>query len=540
MEGEIASTPTAGYVPEKADANSNAQKKTIVQSITGNFGTYWTKLLNFKTNQTATTYSPKKFFSPFKQYLKKPGIFVTKASQESTEKKSFEAVTDTDKPYIRCMMGGSMIGIPYAFKQAGFPIGIILVTIFAFLIDYCTMLLIQNSILAQETSYKGIVKQAFGKVASIIVSLMQLLFYLSVMSTYHVLLGDIFPKIVNRILQACNVDVLRIGRRFPIVLISLIMLLPLCLLRDIRTLSKFSLVSVFCITTLTVFSLTRLTTIGPHVPYTHNPFRFSNMNVFQAVGVIAFVFLSQHSSYFLYGSVTESTASRFTKASYANISYSLLMTLSLGVIGYMTFKGLVQGDFLENYCEEDDIANMIKSFIFILVITMYPLDCHGAKETLCSLVLPGGEQTLTLHIAMTTALVAIACTISMFIDCLSLILEISGLLLANPLVTIIPCGTFLRLTKEPVFSLKKLPCLVIASAGFVVALVGIVMVIFMPHRCIHTTKYLPYCNGSNEILGPLITLMALNESAELDPLLTYNVTEYGYDNITDIAAAYFT
>ena len=71
-------------------------------------------------------------------------------------------------------------------------------------------------------------------------------------------------------------------------------------------------------------------------------------------------------------------------------------------------------------------------------------------------------------------------------------------------------------------------------------LVGITMVIFMPHGCIHTTKYLPYCNGRSELLGPLITLMSLNETTDFDPLFEYNVTEFGYENVTDIAAAYFT
>ena len=89
-------------------------------------------------------------------------------------------------------------------------------------------------------------------------------------------------------------------------------------------------------------------------------------------------------------------------------------------------------------------------------------------------------------------------------------------------------------------SIKKLPCLLLASVSCVVMIVGIVMVILMPHGCIHTTKYLPYCNGSSELLGPLITLMSLNETMQLDPLLGFNVTEYGYNNITDIAAAYFT
>ena len=38
-------------------------------------------------------------------------MFVLRSSQASSdEEKSFETVTDSDKPYIHCMLGGAIIG----------------------------------------------------------------------------------------------------------------------------------------------------------------------------------------------------------------------------------------------------------------------------------------------------------------------------------------------------------------------------------------------------------------------------------------------
>ena len=58
-----------------------------------------------------------------------------------------------------------------------------------------------------------------------------------------------------------------------------------------------------------------------------------------------------------------------------------MMKATMKLVYYASLKSLfVTGDFLENYCEEDDVANIIRFLIAILVITLYPLECHGARD----------------------------------------------------------------------------------------------------------------------------------------------------------------
>ena len=40
----------------------------------------------------------------------------------------------------------------------------------------------------------------------------------------------------------------------------------------------------------------------------------------------------------------------------------------------------ISGDFLENYCEEDDMANIARLLVAIFIIVLYPLECHGGRE----------------------------------------------------------------------------------------------------------------------------------------------------------------
>eukprot|EP00112_Aurelia_sp_Birch-Aquarium-sp1_P019933 Seg503.11 transcript_id=Seg503.11/GoldUCD/mRNA.D3Y31 product="putative sodium-coupled neutral amino acid transporter 11" protein_id=Seg503.11/GoldUCD/D3Y31 len=437
MDPELATPPAADYIPQKCNNQALAlqpisPKKQVFQRARGIVNSIVGTFQGFKEASSPNA-SGRKFSLPFAEYLKQKKIFVLSSSQESDEEEGFETVTDADKPYIHCMMSGAVIAIPYAFKQVGIPIGVTLIITFAFLIDYCTLLLIQNSMLAQKDTYQGIVKEAFGTIFYMIVCSVQVLFYVSTMSLYHAILGDILPKLTKRMMLITKMEQIDFGRRFPIIMVALLVLIPLSLCRNIRRISKMSLISLFCVTLLITFSLIRLTTIGHHVPYTHSPFRFSNMNVFQAIGVVVFVFLSHHSSYLFNGSIQESASSRFNSTTYMSISYSLLCTLTLGIVGFITFKGLVQGDFLENYCEEDDVANIIRFLIAILVITLYPLECHGARDIIYNTFLIQQNRTLLRHIAITLFLVTFACSIAMFVDCISLILEISGLLIAVPL-----------------------------------------------------------------------------------------------------------
>merc|ERR1712168_991668 len=100
----------------------------------------------------------------------------------------------------------------------------------------------------------------------------------------------------------------------------------------------------------------------------------------------------------------------------------------------------------------------------------------------------------------------------MTLDCLPLALSIPGLVLAVPSVFLIPPVLFLKLSPGRISSTKKLPCLLCIAVGSTATLCGLTMEIFhQTSTCLLNDKKgpLPYCNSSDELLGPQITLTSL-------------------------------
>ncbi|KAK2140236.1 hypothetical protein LSH36_1426g00012, partial [Paralvinella palmiformis] len=114
-------------------------------------------------------------------------------------------------------------GMPYAMKEAGFGLGILLVLIVTVITDYSLVLLIHGGELSNTNTYQDVMRAAFGRPAMI---------------SYNVIIGDTITKIVVRI-AGPDIRYTIIGRReFIIAAVTLVVTLPLSLYKNIARLSK--------------------------------------------------------------------------------------------------------------------------------------------------------------------------------------------------------------------------------------------------------------------------------------------------------------
>ena len=60
----------------------------------------------------------------------------------------------TTANYVNSILGSGMIGIPFALKEAGFGVGIILLVVVAFLTDYSLRLMIKVGSMSGTSSYQ--------------------------------------------------------------------------------------------------------------------------------------------------------------------------------------------------------------------------------------------------------------------------------------------------------------------------------------------------------------------------------------------------
>nr|XP_034986815.1 putative sodium-coupled neutral amino acid transporter 11 isoform X2 [Zootoca vivipara] len=353
---------------------------------------------------------------------------------------------------INSIIGSGMIGLPYSLKQAGFPLGILLLLAVA---------------------------------------------YITAMISYNIITGDTLTKVFQRI-PGVDQDNLLIGRHVIILCVTIIFTLPLSLFRNISKLGKVSLVSLILTILILVFGIIRAITFSAQVSQTENPWVFAKPNAAQAIGVMSFAFICHHNSFLIYGSLKEPTLNNWARVTHVSVSFAVFVSLLFATCGYVTFREYTEGDIFENYCRDDDLATFGRFCYGITVILTFPIECFVTREVLAN-VFFGGNLTTICHVALTVIVIALATSVSLVYDCLGIVLELNGVLSATPLVFILPAACYLRFSEERWTHSDSLLSALILTIGVLVMIVGFVMTVLHPQECSHGQE-MPYCFLGNASL----------------------------------------
>nr|XP_012997788.1 putative sodium-coupled neutral amino acid transporter 11 [Cavia porcellus] len=372
---------------------------------------------------------------------------------------------------VNSIIGSGIIGLPYSMKQAGFPLGILLLFWVSYITDFSLVLLIKGGALSGTDTYQSLVNRTFGFTGYLLLSILQFLYPFIAMISYNIIAGDTLSKVFQRI-PGVDPENLFIGRHFIIVLSTISCTLPLSLYRDIAKLGK-----------------------SPLIPKTEDAWVFAKPNAIQAVGVMSFALICHHNCFLVYGSLEEPTVPKWSRVVHMSILVSVLICVLFATCGYLTFTGFTQGDLFENYCRSDDLVTFGRFCYGITVILTYPIECLVTREVIAN-VFFGGNLSSVFHIVITLVIITVATLVSLLIDCLGIVLELNGALCAAPLIFIIPSACYLKLSEEPRTHLDKIMSCVLLPVGAVVMVFGFVMAITNPQDCTHGQEMF-YCFTDN-------------------------------------------
>ncbi|KAL2774630.1 putative sodium-coupled neutral amino acid transporter 11 isoform 2 [Daubentonia madagascariensis] len=357
-------------------------------------------------------------------------------------------------------------------KQAGFPLGILLLFWVSYITDFSLVLLIKGGALSGTDTYQSLVNKTFGFPGYLLLSVLQFL----------------YPFIVDP-------ENLFVGRHFIIVLSTVTFTLPLSLYRDIGKLGKISFISTVLTALILGIVITRVVSLGPYIPKTEDAWVFAKPNAIQAVGVMSFAFICHHNSFLVYSSLEEPTVAKWSRIIHISIVVSMFICVLFATCGYLTFTGFTQGDLFENYCRSDDLVTFGRFCYGVTVLLTYPMECFVTREVIAN-VFFGGNLSSVFHVVITVVIITIATLVSLLIDCLGIVLELNGVLCAAPLIFIIPSACYLKLSEEPRTHTDKILSCVMLPMGAVVMVFGFVMAITNPQDCTHGQEMF-YCFPDN-------------------------------------------
>ncbi|VDN36054.1 unnamed protein product [Gongylonema pulchrum] len=133
--------------------------------------------------------------------------------------------------------------MPYCLQQCGILLGTILIGLCSLLTKVTCHLLYQGAVMTRRRSLESLALHAFGTGGRRLVELLMILYLMSSVVSFMVVIGDIGPHVLADYLQL-QAPTQRL-RVLVMVLVFLFVILPLSLFRNLSSLSGISSVTVF-------------------------------------------------------------------------------------------------------------------------------------------------------------------------------------------------------------------------------------------------------------------------------------------------------
>ncbi|KAL3450731.1 transmembrane amino acid transporter protein-domain-containing protein [Aspergillus insuetus] len=367
------------------------------------------------------------------------------------------------------IIGAGIIGQPYALRQSGMVMGIVLLIALTITVDWTIRLIVVNSKLSGADSFQATMQHCFGRSGLIAISVAQWAFAFGGMIAFCIIVGDTIPHVLGSLfpsLREMSFLWLLTDRRAIIVLLVLGISYPLSLYRDIAKLAKASTLALISMAVIVVAVVTQ----GFRVPQDSRgdvkSLVLVNSGFFQAVGVISFAFVCHHNSLLIYGSLKKPTLDRFSTVTHYSTAVSLIMCLTMGISGFLFFGSQTQGNVLNNFPSDNILINIARLCFGLNMLTTLPLEAFVCRSVMTTYYFPDEPFNMNRHLIFTSALVLTSVAMALLTCDLGAVFELIGATSAASLAYIFPPLCYIKLSNAS--RKEKIPAYLCIAFGVTV------------------------------------------------------------------------
>jgi len=396
---------------------------------------------------------------------------------------------------LNSIIGAGVVGLPFVYNTAGLFGGLTLMLLFAFISAYSLKLLIISAKLCRQRNYEDLCEYLFGMKGYLGVSITMLVFDFGATLSYLIILGDA----ASQIIAIWGYDSLS-DRQLVITVVSVFVILPTVLPRDISKIEKVSTLSVLSVVLIMAVVIYewiayRFLMLQWNEGYrTHLP---ENMNwgvqpqgIPMAIGIIAFAFVCHDSSFLLYNTLRNPTVARWSVLAYSGCFTAVLICACFAVPGYLTFGDQVNANILNNYDLMNPLIIAARCVYCITMALTYPCSFFVVRHVFYALFHHGPEyQSITTaplwkHLLFTLPIFALNVLMGIYIQNLGIVMSVSGSLSAVTLAFILPPLCYLKICDFKIRFWKERGCdrkwraLKTTGPPFVLLVFGILVAIF--------------------------------------------------------------
>jgi amino acid permease len=314
--------------------------------------------------------------------------------------------------FTNSIVGAGAIGLGGAISQSGGLVSILAILFFAVLTKVSLDLVVRLSVESEgATSYEDLGHIGFGWKGRMAVVMSKFLYSCGCLVAYIIVVKDnLGPSLLDLFYSPSAAIELEMvtssffsAAWFQVFLakdvwvtwaVSTVVILPLCLLRDMTPLASLSFVSVVSMIVI-VTIIIYLYVSNPHdeIQQPGGSFYENWLQVrwgfLECLGTFVFTFVSQHTVHLVYHSLKPQfqTVEKWQIISLASIGLSSAISLSVGVFVYMSFWQQTKSDIFEIY-PAIQIISLAKLLLCVTMLLTFPLPFFACRELLIIMSFP--------------------------------------------------------------------------------------------------------------------------------------------------------
>lgn len=283
---------------------------------------------------------------------------------------------------VKTIVGAGLFAIPFAFKNDGVAVGLLLIFLAAVTSSFGLILLAKCSktlINPRNSSFFTICMLTYPSLAPLF-DLAMVIQCFGVGLSYLVLVGDFFPDLFG-------------GERKYWILLSAILVVPLCCLKKLDNLKYSSIVGVIALLYLSLLIGFRYLTdvaFAPEISFERGEISWFKVYDYKGLlstfSIIIFAYVGAMNIFTIVNELQDNSMTNVRKVVDSSILISTILFLFVGLFGYLTFGSLTMGNILLNY-DSDSLAIGIGKFcLAMMLILTFPLLFHPLRTAINNIV----------------------------------------------------------------------------------------------------------------------------------------------------------
>uniref|UniRef100_A0A8C8IT43 Sodium-coupled neutral amino acid symporter 2 n=1 Tax=Oncorhynchus tshawytscha TaxID=74940 RepID=A0A8C8IT43_ONCTS len=352
------------------------------------------------------------------------------------------------------IMGSGILGLSYAMANTGIALFVILLVAVSIFSLYSVHLLLKTANEGGSLVYEQLGYKAFGMPGKLAASISITMQNIGAMSSYLYIVKYELPIVIQAFVGATNGEWYANGD-YLVILVSVVIILPLSLLRNLGYLGYTSGFSLLCM----VFFL--IVTV-------------------YAVPILTFAFVCHPAVLPMYEELKD--RSRRKMQGVANVSFlaMFIMYLLAALFGYLTFNVNVEPELLHTYSKvyKSDVILLIVRLAVLTAVTLtVPVVLFPIRTSVNQLLCASKEFSWIRHTIITVVLLASTNCLVIFVPTIRDIFGFIGASAAAMLIFILPSAFYIKLVKkEPMKSVQKIGASIFLCSGFFVMIGSLTLI----------------------------------------------------------------